>query len=105
MLSLSSMLFSGLAIVFLKKGVDTLPLEYGKHPLKVPFFLLRNKVYFIGGSMLLFGWLLRFLAINLSDFSYVRMIYVSHLIVVVVGSKLLVKEKLDLSLILSISKK
>lgn len=97
-----SMLFSGLGIVLLKKGLDSMPSEYGNNTLKFWLHLIKNKWWFVGGSFLTFGWLLRFIALNLSDITFVRMMYVSHLLVVVIGSKLIVKEKLNASLLISI---
>jgi drug/metabolite transporter (DMT)-like permease len=102
LLGLSSMFISGLAIVLVKKGIDSLPSDHVKNPLKISLYLIKNKWWFTGGSFLLFGWLLRFIAISISDLSYVRMMHVSHLIIVAIGSKLLIKEKFTLSLLLSI---
>jgi drug/metabolite transporter (DMT)-like permease len=99
---LASMVCSGMAVVLVKKGLDRLPPEPGKNVLRTSLTLLTNKWWFMGGALLLVGWLLRFIAIGLSDLSYVRMMYVSHLLIVIIGSKLLVKEKLTPSLVLSI---
>jgi drug/metabolite transporter (DMT)-like permease len=102
LVGLASMVISGMAIVLVKKGLDSLPSDPGKNVLKISLRLIKNKWWFTGGSFLLLGWLLRFIAINMSDLSYVRMMYVSHLIIVVIGSKLLVKEKFTPSLLISI---
>lgn len=99
---LVSMVISGIAIVLAKKGLDELPVDPGRNFFKISLMLIKNKWWFMGGSLLVVGWLLRFVAINISDFTFVRMTYVTHLLIVIVGSKLLLKEKLGNSLIISI---
>ncbi len=99
---IASTLMSGLSVVLLKKGLDLQETKGLKSPISNILHLFTNKWWFTGGVFMLSGWLLRFISIQIADISYVRMIYVSHIVVVVIGSKLLVKEGFNRSLIVSV---
>ncbi len=103
LLSISSMLLSGVSIVFLKMGLDVQAANELKNPLSNALHLFKNKWWFTGGVFMLSGWLLRFILLKYADITFVRMIYVSHLIVVVFGSKFLMKEKFGFSFIISLA--
>ena len=98
------MILSGFGVLFIKKGIDSLT---SNHPGGNLFFLqfvailFKNKFWFIGGVFLILSWLLRVIAVTTTDLSYIRAILDAHLLIVVIGSSLWIKEKLTRSIIAS----
>ena len=107
LLAIISTIMSGFAIIVMKYSLDTNDYpKVSKWPYKIAkntISLLKNPKYILGGVLLVFSWALRLLSTIIADLSYIRTIFVSHLAIVIIGSILLFKEKIEKSLLISIS--
>jgi len=96
------MVLSGFGVLFVKKGIDSLA-SYNPAGnlifLQFVAILFKNKFWFIGGVFMILSWLLRIIAVTMADLSYIRAILDAHLLIVVIGSSLWIKERLTRSII------
>lgn len=99
-----SMLIAGLSILLMKKGLNITTVRDSLSPffpVKMFLKLFKNKYWFCGGVFLILSWGFRIVATSIADLSYVRMLYVPHLLIVVVGSYWFLKERIPRSVVIS----
>lgn len=104
LLGIVSMSCNGIAVLLIKKGLDSGRGQSIRSRFQYLYTikqLFSNKFWFSGGFLLVIGWLFRFIAVSIADLSYIRMIFVLHLLIVVIGSRIWLKERTSRSLLLS----
>lgn len=102
LLSIASMIMSGFAIVLLKIGLNSIS-KRKRTPFSYLGALFTKKVWLIGTALMLGGSICRFISVSIADLSFVRFIFVNHLLIVIVCSRILAGEIISKSLMVSVS--